>query len=291
MLSLPWSTYRVLGKIGEWLVVIDEARIGMPRGRIGEAARIPCPRYTCVGEAAANRPHSLRRQPQPLIHDPWIVQCRSRFDRVHGIDIRCDRGVSSHVTLFVELDHQVARSSVIAWRAGTDEPGAVKEPATKSRVKEMVQQRVLFGQLVQWQRPAIDVTHRETTSIRNSYKLVHSATVNLLLLLIEAVHQIASHLLEADIAVNAERTIWKTEGKARMDPLLAYIGVDDRRQPDKFLSFLVHLIHRVTRMVNPIGAGEESVKVIKTPVLKDYHYNVADPVQGPLSIDGHLCKR
>src|ERR1700693_6231561 len=107
MLSLPWSANRVLGKIGEWLVVIDKAWVGMPCGRIGEAARIPCPRYTCVGEEAANRPHGLRRHPKPLIYDPWIVECRSRFDCVHGIAIRCDRAVSSYVTLLVELDYQI----------------------------------------------------------------------------------------------------------------------------------------------------------------------------------------
>ena len=53
------------------------------------------------------------------------------------------------MTLLVELDYQLARSSLIAWCAGTDEPEAVKEPAAESRVEEMVQQRILFGQLVQ----------------------------------------------------------------------------------------------------------------------------------------------
>ena len=105
----------------------------------------------------------------------------------------------------VELDSQIGWCAGPDGRARTDQPKVVEERAVKSRVEEAISQRVLLRQAANGQISGVVVAHRQAAVLAPGHESIHTAAVDLALLLIGPIHDVPCLMVWRNILA---RVIW-----------------------------------------------------------------------------------
>src|SRR5436309_1480910 len=92
----------------------------------------------------------------------------------------------------------------------------VEQRAVKRRVEEMISQNVLLSQAANGQVGRVIVAHGQPAVLAPSYEPVHSAAVDLMLLLEGAIHDVAGLLVRWNVAGGIIRRDWQVRRKPGM---------------------------------------------------------------------------
>ena len=84
-----------------------------------------------------------------------------------------------NVTLRIELDSQITWCVRPDGRTRTDQPKVVEERPVKTRVEEVISQRVLLRQAANGQISGVVVAHRQSAVLAPGHEPVHTAAVDL----------------------------------------------------------------------------------------------------------------
>jgi hypothetical protein len=150
---------RVVGEVGERLVVVLEERVRFPGERIVPAAGIPGPADILLAQAIADGRHRLVRDEIGRIGDRRRVGRIDRVRGVHHVAVGRHRPVLHQPTVGVELGDGGGRSVGPLRRAGADQPEVVEERAAEGGVEEVVRHRVLLGELALRHVRGVEVAH------------------------------------------------------------------------------------------------------------------------------------
>src|SRR5947207_14608329 len=125
------------------------------------------------------------------------------------VAVRSDRPILHHDALRVELDHQIRRCVRPDRGAGADQPKMVEQRAVKRRVEEMISQNILLSQAANGQVGRVIIAHRQPAVLAPGYEPVHSAAVDLMLLLEGAIHDVAGLLVRWNVPSGMIRRDWQ----------------------------------------------------------------------------------
>src|SRR5450756_1336665 len=115
------------------------------------------------------------------------------------VAVRSDRPILDNDALRVELDHQIRWCFRPDRGAGADQPKMVEQRAVKRGVKKTISQSVLLSQAANGQVGRVIVAHRQPAVLAPGYESVHSAVVDLTLLLEVAIHDVAGLLVSRNV--------------------------------------------------------------------------------------------
>src|SRR6266566_5985095 len=115
------------------------------------------------------------------------------------VAVRSDRPILHHDALRVELDHQIRWCVRPDRGAGADQPKMVEQRAVKRRVKKTISQSVLLSQAANGQVGRVIVAHRQPAVLAPGYEPVHSAAVDLTLLLKGTIYNVAGLLVRRNV--------------------------------------------------------------------------------------------
>src|SRR6266540_1698175 len=116
-----------------------------------------------------------------------------------------DRSMLEDDALCIELDHQIRRCIPPDRGAGANQPKMVEQRAVKRRVKKTISQGVLLSQTANGQVRRVVVAHRQSAVLAPGYESVHSASVDLTLLLEGAIHDVAGLMIRRNVP---GRVVW-----------------------------------------------------------------------------------
>ncbi len=269
MLALRLGAVGEIREIGEGLVVVLEARIGLAGKRIVPAARIPRPADILFRQAVADRRHGLRRQQPRRIVDRGRMGLIGGKDRVHRIAVRRDLAVLDEGAIGTERRHDLRRRIVVARRAGADRPEVVEERAAKRGMEEIVGERELAAIVPQPHLAAIVIAHGEALGVGDRGEFVHLAAVDLRLLLVIAVDEIGNLVALRHVTVDEEWTVRQSSGEARIRTGRLLRGVVDRRQ--LFCvgrPVAVDLAGGSSRLGEAVSARKIAEQIIETVILQ-----------------------
>ncbi len=227
MLLLCLGAVAKLFEIGERLVVELEEIIRLAGERVVPSARIPGPADAFLAEPVADGNAVLRRQQLLGIGDLGRVRLIAGLDRIDRIAVRRDRTVLQERAVGVELRHHVGRRIGVFRRAGTDQIDVIEERAAEGAVEEVVGQRILLRIGPELGLAGVVIAHDQPAGVRIEGELVHLAAVDLLLLLVEAVHQVARHLVERHILPDIEWLVRQSLGEPVVDDGRLLVRVHD----------------------------------------------------------------
>src|SRR6266508_1239826 len=279
VLFAPVGAVGVVLEESEWLVVVLEQRVGMPVQRVSPAAREPGPRDALFAQPVADRRLRLLRDQLGCISD---IRRMRRVDRKRGVDnitVGRDRAIFNHDAIRVELGDPAGRGIGPCRRAGADQPDVIQERAAEGRVEEVIGHGVLLGELAFRHIGSIVVTHRQAAIIAPGHKLVHLAAVDLILLLIEAVDQVADLLIGRHITGDRKGLHRHIRREARIGTSRLQIGVDRLRQRCEWLAVLIDLFERSAGFGDAIRAGELTVQTVEAPVFLIEDDNMVDRIR------------
>src|SRR5512132_2586407 len=111
-----------------------------------------------------------------------------------------DRHILSHHSLPVDSNNQIRRSVQPRGGAGADQPRMVEQRAVKRRVEEMISQNILLSQAANGQVGRVTIAHRQPAVLAPGYEPVHSAAVDLTLLLKGTIHNVADFLVRRSVS-------------------------------------------------------------------------------------------
>src|SRR6266702_4164125 len=140
----------------------------------------------------------------------------------------------------------------------------------------MISQSVLLSQAANGQVGRVIVAHRQPAVLAPGYEPVHSAAVDLMLLLEGAIHDVAGLLVRWNVASGIIRRDWQVRRKP---------GVEDRRVLRRIerlwnccvrRSVLLHLPDSLTRIGDAIRARKPAVQTVEAPILLIDHDDVLD---------------
>ena len=164
-------------------------------------------------------------------------------------------------------------------RARANEPEMVKVRAAESAGEEIIGQRVFLRPLPQRQLRAVVIAHDQGARIGRSDVAIEPATVDLLLVLVELVHQVARCHRQRQVdrrSVDAKRPVRQVFRKCR----IGILAFPHRRQMGQRLAVVVDLRVLLGRRVgDAVRAGEQSVKIVEAAVLGVDHDDVLDLFQ------------
>ena len=235
----------------------------------------------------------MRGQQLGLVGDRRAVGRKRRLDRIDRETVGRDGTILDQGALGVELRLQAVGRVVIARRAGADQPEMIEEGPAEGSVVEMIGQHIAFGIGPERQLAAVVVAHGQSAAVGDRGELVHLAAVDLDLLLIIAMHQIAGELIQRGIAVGGEGLVGKVGREARIGHGRLLAGIHDRRQRGKGLAVLVHLRRGLQPIVEPVGALEQAVEIVEAAVLQIDHHDMLDLLEAGLRCHGlgGICRR
>src|SRR5207244_4699961 len=95
-----------------------------------------------------------------------------------------------------------------------DQPKMVEQRAVKRRVKKTISQSVLLSQAANGQVGRVIVAHRQPAVLAPGYEPVHSAAVDLTLLLEGAIHDVAGLLVSRNVPGGV---IWRDRKSTRLN--------------------------------------------------------------------------
>jgi len=125
----------------------------------------------------------------------------------------------------------------------------------------------------------IVITHDQAAGIRYGGEFVHLAAIDLSLLLIEAMHQIAGRDIAWHIAIDLEGRIRQLRREPRIDHRRVEVAVHNRRQVIVGPAVAIGLHGGLSRRVQPVGAGKQPEHIVEAAVLLEDHDDVADAGQ------------
>src|SRR6266545_529175 len=277
--GLAGRSIAVFGDVGEWLVIELEQRIGVPGRSIVPAAREPAPRDAVLVEAVADRRQHQRRHELRRVGDRRGMWPIRRERRVHQVAVGGDRAVLDERAVGADLCDHAGRGVGPVRRRGGDQPEVVQQRAAEGRVKEVVGQRVLLGQLAFGQDGGVVVAQRQSSSLILGHELIHLAAVDLLLLLVEALGQVANQLVRRDELIDVERPHGQVSREARVGAYGLLVAVFRLRQCGVRLILFVELRDRRAVVGDAFGARELTVQAVEALVLLHDHHNVVELVQ------------
>ena len=169
----------------------------------------------------------------------------------------------------IGIGEQRRRGAGIFRRGGGDQPEVIQKRAAEGRMKKMVAERVLLRQLSLGQIGRVVVAHRQAGGIGPGDEAVHLPAVDLQLLVIEAVDQIAGSILGPNEFRQIERAVGQIGGKSRSAVSFGdfLVSVDRLRQSFVRHALLIDLPRRGAGVGKAVGAGEFSVQAVEAPVL------------------------
>ena len=156
----------------------------------------------------------------------------------------------------------------------------IEEGAAESALEEIVGQRVLPRQPPQPGARTVAMAEGESPGVGPGHELVVPATVDLLLVGVEAMDEVAGLLVGRHEAADIEGLVGQVFGKARVAGGRRQPGVEHRRQCLIRLARLVELNRRRAGVGEAGGAGKAAEQGVETPVFQIDHQNVVDPAQG-----------
>ena len=146
-------------------------------------------------------------------------------------------------------------------------PEVVEERAAECGMEEVVGQGVLLGQFAFRQIGRVVVAHHETGGVAPGNELIHLAAIDLILLLIVAVDEIAGDVVRLDVLRRIERGDRQVRREARIGHRWLLIVVDRLRQGRVGGTTLIDLLRRGARIGEAVRAGEIAIEAIEAPVL------------------------
>ena len=198
----------VLGEVGERLMMKLEQRIRMAGECVVPSAGVPGPRHRGVAQSRSPivgmrliRHELVRRRPST---DAAALT-------VYDVLTAKPSGVTKPSVTRLPLASSVATTLAGAFgkhrRRGGDEEDVIEERAAERAVKEVIGQRVLrrFGR--ERERRRVVVAHAQALRVAHLRELVHLAAVDLLLLLVVAMHEVARRDRRRHVLVDVERRV------------------------------------------------------------------------------------
>jgi hypothetical protein len=142
--------------------------------------------------------------------------------------------------------------------------------------KEIIGKRVFLRPLPQGELRAIVVAHGEAAGVGRGNVAIEPAVVDLFLVLIELVHQVARSHRERQIdrrTIDTERLVRQVFGKCRV----GILSLPHRRQMVQYLAVVVDLRVLLLRGVgDPVRTRKQSVKIVEAAVFGVDHDDVLD---------------
>src|SRR6266702_5211642 len=178
------------------------------------------------------------------------------------VAVRSDRPILDHDALRVELDHQIRRCVRPDRGAGADQPKMVEQRAVKRRVEEMISQNVLLSQAANGKVCRVIVAHRQSAVLAPGYEPVHSAAVDLMLLLEGAIHDVAGLLVRWDVPGGIIRRDWQVWRKPGIEDGRILRRIERLWKCCVRRSVLLHLPDSLTRVGDAIRARKHAVQTV-----------------------------
>jgi hypothetical protein len=145
-------------------------------------------------------------------------------------------------------------------------------------MEEMISQNVLLSQAPNGQVGRVIVAHRQPAVLAPGYEPVHSAAVDLKLLLKGPVDDVPCRLIRRNILGR----IISNDGQIRREPSVRdwrlLRRIERLRKCRVRRSILLHLPDTLTRVGDSVGAGELAVQTVETPILLIDHDEVLNPL-------------
>ena len=226
--------------------------------------------------------HRLRRDEPVRIGVPAAMQI-DRAARIDDIPVRGHLAVLHHRARPVDSGHHLGRRLRPAEGAHAHKEAVVQHRAAKRRMKHVVGEGEFPGEPPLRGVGEVVIAHDESAGIRHRRKLVHPAAVYLLLLLIEAVDQIAGLDVSRHMLIDRKRGIRQLRGKPGVDRRRVEVAVDDRRQEFVWSAAGINLRRAIAGRFQPIGAREQPEHIVEAAVLFEDNDDMPDL--------GELCIR
>ena len=166
--------------------------------------------------------------------------------------------------------------------ACADQPLVIEERTTERCMEKVVGERILPRQPIQGHLRQVPGAHNHAGPVAPRRKLVHSATVDLVLLTVVRVDDRGGALARLEVVVEQERAIGQVrrEPRVRLAYCLAGLCIAQRGwQASVRLTLLVYLDSSGPGIVNALGARKVAEVIVKAMVLLIQNYDVADSVK------------
>ena len=229
-----------LTKVREGLVMELEEPVRLPGQRVLPAPRVPGPAHARLAQPVPDGGQGLRRH-AALERDIGRIRLIRAEGRVDHEAVGRDLPVLDEHPVGVELGPDLRGRLPPHRRAGAHEPEMIEEGAAEGRVVETVEQREFSGQRPGGELGAVVVAHDQSCRVAPGHELVHPPAVDLVLLLVETVHEVARLLARRHEPVDQERRVGQVGREAQIRRGRAPGGVDGLRQRAVDATVPVHL--------------------------------------------------
>src|SRR2546421_1451986 len=152
----------------------------------------------------------------------------------------------------------------------------VEQRAVKCRVEEMISQNVLLSQAANGQVGRVIVAHGQPAVLAPGYEPIHSAAVDLMLLLEGAIHDVAGLLVRWNVAGSIIRRDWQVRRKPGIEDGRILRRIERLWKCCVRRSVLLHLPDSLTRIGDAIHARKPAVQTVEAPILLIDHDDVLD---------------
>ena len=214
-----------------------------------------------------------------------VARLIGRLGRVHRIAVRRDgagnvlwrtlerarrrSGGALQTTVAIELGHDAGRGVGKEWRAGAGEPEVVEIRAAEGAHEKVVGEREFRGDFPHRHRRSIVMTHDQAARVRYFCKAIHAAAVDLLLVAIELMHEVArgdgQGLVDRRL-IDAEGLVLELHRKGGVG--LRAARDPHWRQPRQRLAVMIELGGRFRpRVGDPVRARVEAVQIVKAAIF------------------------
>src|SRR5438034_10351983 len=140
----------------------------------------------------------------------------------------------------------------------------------------MISQNVLLSQAANGQVGRVIVAHGQPAVLAPSYEPIHSAAVDLMLLLEGAIHDVAGLLVRWNVPSGIIRRDWQVWRKPGIEDGRILRRIERLWKCCVRRSVLLHLPDSLTRVGDAVRAGKFAIQTVEAPILLIDHDDVPD---------------